>query len=361
MEYLNLKIKSNGELIEVKEFNEELTGAPGALLPVAAERLRHRPEGSEESNGELIEIKESNEELIALRATSEKRLEVKESKFDVNEFDTLVSSGASIRGFIELGALQYLIDKFIIKEKELQIFIGTSSGAIINYLLSIGYTPKEIIVYVCTHQIMEKIPSFNVVAMIGGGGAISFTFLYEQLEKMTIHKIGKCITLGELYKEYGKKLICVTHNETLNKTEYLGPDNCPNLPCLLAIKMSCNLPFIFEKFKYMGNFYVDGGLSDNFAIQKGEELGKKVLGIFLTMGGSNFSDNPDILEYIYKLMFIPITQAIEYKINQASEKCTIIRIKSVNIKMFGFNIDSKTKLEMFSYGYQDTKKIFEVE
>ena len=67
----------------------------------------------------------------------------------------------------------------------------------------------------------------------------------------------------------------------------------------------------------------------------------------------------DILEFIYKIMFIPISQTTEYKIKNISKKCKIIRLKSSKIKFFNFNVGSKTKLDLFSLGYENTKNEIE--
>ena len=74
----------------------------------------------------------------------------------------------------------------------------------------------------------------------------------------------------------------------------------------------------------------------------------------------NFNDNLNMntLEFIYQLMFIPISQATQYKINKASDKCTILKLKYNKIKFFNFNVTSKDKLEMFSSGYSQSKKFF---
>ena len=106
----------------------------------------------------------------------------------VINYDTLVLSGGSSKGIIILGALQYAYDNFLLNK--VTNYIGTSIGAIICYLLAIGYTPIEIVIYICTNQLFEKIQHFNIVAMINGVGAISFNNIYEHLEKMTIEKLG---------------------------------------------------------------------------------------------------------------------------------------------------------------------------
>jgi predicted acylesterase/phospholipase RssA len=277
-------------------------------------------------------------------------------------YDTLVLSGGSSKGLVILGALQYGYDNYLLDE--IKTYIGTSAGAITCFLLAIGYTPMEIISYICTNQLMEKLQHFNLVAMINNLGALSFTSIYEQLEKMTIDKIGYLPTFTDLHQKMNKTLICVTYNLTLNQTEYLSFDTTPDLPCLIALKMSSNLPLIFENFKYGSYYYIDGGVTDNFAIDKGDSLGKKVLGIYIDPDkkddyGEN-NNELNIIKYIYTLMFIPISQTIKYKLQQISERCHVIKLTHDKTSLFDFNINSVEKLEMFSSGYQQTKEIFEI-
>jgi predicted acylesterase/phospholipase RssA len=272
------------------------------------------------------------------------------------DYDTLVLSGGSTKGIVTLGSLQYIHDSGLLKH--INTFIGTSAGSMICYLLAIGYTPIEIIVWICTHQLLEKLRHFNIVAMINGTGAASFNEIQEQLEKMTIAKIGYLPNFSDIKNKYDKVLICVTHNDTKQQTEYLGPFTTPTLPCITGLRMSASLPLIFEKYKYGDSYYIDGSISDNFAIQLGDEMGKKVLGILVDTEKENFNNDGEtsILETIYRMMFIPISQATEYKIAKCSEKCNIIRLNYGKLKVFNFNINSTEKLEMFSAGYQQCEQ-----
>jgi predicted acylesterase/phospholipase RssA len=285
----------------------------------------------------------------------------KENYQDTSSYDTLVLAGGSIKGFMTIGAIQYLHDNFSVKN--IKNFIGTSSGSIICFLLAIGYTPVEIIVYSCTNQLMEKMNTLNIVAMIQGRGVSSFNHIQEQLEKMTIVKIGYLPTLNDLKENYGKTLIATTHNLTENRTEYLSWKTHPNLPCITAIRMSSNLPLIFENYKYGNSLYVDGGISDNFPIDMGEKIGNKVIGIILDNKPYKVEIDSEYntLEFIYKIIFIPMQQSNEWKIRNAKEKTHIVRINhsSINTKFFEFDISSKYKLEMFSIGYEKMRKEFE--
>jgi NTE family protein len=285
--------------------------------------------------------------------------DMKDSSSIHTDFDTLVIAGGSSKGILTLGALQYAYDKNILKN--INIFIGTSSGSIICFLLLIGYTPIEIIVYVCTHQLLEKLQHFNIVAMLNGNGATSFSSIYEQLEKMTIDKIGYLPTFKDLNEKFDKTLICVTYNLTDDKTEYISHETHPDLPCLIALRMSSNLPLIFENYKYGNKFYIDGGISDNFAIDIGDKKGNNVLGLLICGDTQSFNNEPDtnIIEYIYKLIFIPISQSTEYKITHTSDKCKIIKLDYSGLKFFNFNINAKEKLDIFSSGYEQIKKQFE--
>lgn len=276
-------------------------------------------------------------------------------------YDTVVLGGASTKAMLFLGALQYAYDNFMLKNVD--TFVGTSSGGMISFFLCIGYTPIEIMVYLCTNQLFDKDQSFNIVSMIQGGGACSYNYIQEHLEKMTISKIGYLPTLKDIKEKFGKNLVFVTHNFTQDCTEYLSCDTNPHLPCITAIRMSSNLPFVFETYKYGEFLYIDGGISDNFAIDIGEKFGKKVLGLYLKSDMNDFSRELDtnILEFIYTLIYVPIQQHIEHKIRKVdTNKVKVVGITSKNkIKVFQFDISHTVKLELFSEGYQIMKQHFE--
>jgi NTE family protein len=274
------------------------------------------------------------------------------------DFDTLVLSGGSVHAIAVLGALQYAEDNYLLKK--VTKFIGTSAGAMSAYLLAIGYTPIEIMVFLCTKHVLERMKNFNIVAMMNGNGATSFSHIHEQLEKMTIEKLGKLITLGDLYNIYGKELICVTHNLTSDKLEVLNYETYPDMPCLIALRMSANLPFIFDHFKYLGSFYIDGGISNNFPIDIAEKKGSKILGLCITNMNRNFrEDKNNMVEYMYQLISIPIKQNVLNRIESVSDKCTVVILHPDKTPFFDFSLDTHAKLEMFSDGFIQMREYWE--
>ena len=280
----------------------------------------------------------------------------------MNEFDTLVLSGGGIKGFNILGAIQALKDANLLTK--INTYIGTSIGAIISYLLAIGWSPIEIMVSIHINKWLEKVQQFNLVAMINGNGATSFTAVYEAIEKMTLEKIGCLLTLGKLKEKFGKTLLCTTYNMTTCRIEYLGPDNYPDLPCLTALRMSANIPLVFDRFKYMDNFYVDGGIADNFPIVKGVEVGNSVIGICIEISQKSLRDEPKdgILNYFFRLLQVPIIQSTRYRSDTVSDKCTVISVKTSELEnVLQFDIKIKKRLDMFSHGYSQVKEFLEKE
>jgi len=272
--------------------------------------------------------------------------------------DTLVLSGGGTKGLILLGGLQYIYDSDL--HRGITTYVGTSVGAIICYLLAIGYTPVEILIFICQNSFMEKM-QHDILSMAQGRGSTSYTPINECLEKMTLDKIGRYLTLGKLREIYGKTLVCTTYNMSTCSVEYLSPDNHPDLPCLIALRMSSNIPIFFDRFKYMDNYYIDGGIVENFPILKGQELTrKKVLGLYLLIDENSLKDCPEdgILYYILRIIQVPIVQNTKYKVSVVNpDKATIIAVEGGVYKHpLDFSSKSKVKLDMFSAGYQSVRK-----
>ncbi len=280
--------------------------------------------------------------------------------FSTDPIDTLVISGGGIKGFNILGALQCAFDTGILNKDILVNYVGTSVGAIICYLLTIGYTPIEILLSFYEHKWLDRMQNFNIVSLFNGNGATSFNGIQECLEKMTLLKIGKFLTLKGLFEMTGKNLCCITYNISQGRTEYISHTEFPDIPCLVALRMSSNIPLIFDRFKYMNNYYLDGGISENFPILYGEKIGTFVLGIYLNINKESLKDTPSdgIANYLIRIIQIPIIESTEKAIEKATKKSIIVPIFSGNVKSpIDFDIRSKDRLDMFGMGYSIMNKI----
>lgn len=273
------------------------------------------------------------------------------------QYDTLVLSGGATKGFGLVGSLQYLQDKRILPT--IRKFIGTSIGAIIAYLVCIGYSPIEIMIISCQRKIFENLANIDVLNAMNGNGAISFHIFQEILEKLTIEKIKKFITLSDLYNKFGKELVCCTYNLTLGKPEYISYKTHPDLNCLTALRMSANLPFFFETFVYDDYKYVDGGIADNFPISQVTEddvaLGIRTKKILSTDPKKKNEEN--ILTQFVAILTVPIGRVEEIQISY--EKHTdIISVPIPSYIATSLNLSNTEKFDLFSNGYETIKNFF---
>ena len=99
---------------------------------------------------------------------------------DKDDYNIIVLSGGGKKGMAQLGLLHGLyINKFINFNK-IKIYVGTSIGAIINFLLVINYSPVEIFSYVCTKQrASSKDMKMNVTNIFSNFGCFDSNALFD--------------------------------------------------------------------------------------------------------------------------------------------------------------------------------------
>lgn len=282
----------------------------------------------------------------------------------IPDYTTLVMSGGGIKGLGGLGALQFLADNH--KLLNINKFIGTSVGAIISYLVCIGFTPIEILVMINQKRILEKMSvAFSIVDLINTGGAMNFYILQSILEEMTTSKIGHFLTLQQLYDEFHKELVCCTYNYDKGICEYLNRHDNPNIPCITALRMSSNLPFLFQPFQYEHTSYLDGAILDNFPIS---QLTENDIAIAIHLGYSNKprtnnnSKKPsfNFMNYVFDVLFLPIRN-IQKFIAQQTKYPPLDTIEiPLDIDVLNWSITTADKFNSFSIGYETIKKQYQL-
>jgi len=273
-------------------------------------------------------------------------------------FDACVLKGKASKSLITLGALQFLYDTK--KFDSVTKFFGTSSGGITSFFLIIGYTPVELLSYLCVHKILDgRLSHFNMMAVLQGYGAASWSKFQETLEKMTIDKIGYLPTLKALRDNFKKELTVTTYNATTDETLYLSAETHPDLPVLVALRMTSNIPFLFDKYKYRNSFFVDGAVSDNFPVKKAEEFGQRVIGIRLKRDKCNINiATESFFPYLKRMMMLPIRQKEQNQVENARKNTRIETITDDSELSFGFRFTRTQIMDLFSTGYRQMKERF---
>jgi predicted acylesterase/phospholipase RssA len=273
-------------------------------------------------------------------------------------YDTVVFSGGSIKGLAFVGALHFLLTNEYLSYVNIEYLLGTSSGAITAYLISIGFTPIEIMVYLCKNQILEDI-FLNMVSFASGDGALKFDLILNVIERMTIEKLGFLVTFRQIKEIFNKTLIFSTFNITKDKLEYISHKNYPDMPCLIGLRMSCNIPLVFEKFKYNNCYYVDGGLLDNFPIDALEDsINHNILGLYIEHNLNEFNiENTNMFTLLTHVIFIPIRKIMESTITKYKDQ-DIVPISFKDSGFFSTSFNTIEKFNIFSVGYKYAAKYF---
>lgn len=194
-------------------------------------------------------------------------------------YKNLVLEGCGMAGLAYIGSLKILEERNIIKN--IDTFIGTSSGAIMASFISIGYSSKEI--YDLTKNIdwknMVKKRTFCCFHFFKNYGLFNYDNMENTIKKFFYLKLGKSdMTFKEHYNLTKKKLVLVSVNLNKRCSEYFSKDTHPDMSVIKAIKMSTSFPFIFDPVIHDNDHYVDGGLMNNFPIEYFKN-NKETLGI----------------------------------------------------------------------------------
>jgi predicted acylesterase/phospholipase RssA len=319
-------------------------------------------------------------------------------------YDTMILSGGGTKGLCSLGVLQYLQDSKRIDCSSVKRLVGTSIGAIICYFLAIGYSPIELVVYLCSHGVLESLTINNFEQIVSGEGIYDYQILRNVYEKMTLEKMDVVPTLNEVYTRFGKELVMCTYNFTDRKTERLSYRTHPDLSCMDALRMSSNLPFIFSSFVYGDKEYIDGGVIENFSFsmlssltsltsltslsidvdikdvkdikdikdikdekveEKEEKTQKKIVGIYLDNQIVNSSNDKEynrlspVLDKIYTMLMIPTSEYEKQMIQTINHShVDFITVSVQNVKIYTFKLPHTDKLELFSQGYNRAKEYY---
>lgn len=272
-------------------------------------------------------------------------------------YDSLVLSGGGIKGILTLGFLHTMFEQKQISHESVLEYAGTSIGSVICLLLICGYTPYQIFEMVYTHNFFD-INDGNIFEMVTNYGFMTPNKFVGTIENYIVDKFGHIPSLFELYQKTKKVLYICAVNITNSTEEKISYRTHPNLSCLEAVSISCNIPIIFHKKILGGDIVGDGGLVNNYPWNYISNQCQSTLGILLCGNGKN-TKLDSFSGYIYRIMNIPISHLCEIRLAFTPSSLHTVRLEYTKSHSFQFNITEDEKLEMFMYGcqFKDEKEI----
>lgn len=263
---------------------------------------------------------------------------------NIHKKKILVLSAGGNLGIAMLGALHYIdqlgyIDNFT-------TFIGSSVGAIISFLLCIGYKPLEIYKIVKNLD-LNKMYNISILKFIKKFGFCDSSEIDNVcIDLLKKKNINQNITFKQLKKFSGKSLYICTVNVNQQKYCFFSYKTSPDMKILDALKMSYSIPFIFTPVLFNNEYYIDGGCLLYYPIILSKKNLDKTFGIFLYSKRIPISHISSIQQYIQNLysLFYYIIQ--HNKVNHNYNQITLKISFSKNINLFSFNPS-----KLFNIGY----------
>ncbi len=273
--------------------------------------------------------------------------------------DTICMSGGGVKGFSFIGALDYLQEKSIIDLNQINNWVGTSAGAIMAYLFSLGFSTQEIGDFILDFNFEKIDPEVNIDNLllehgIDTGDKIKYVLTNFLKIKYELDDI----TFIQHYNLTNKKLVIIGTNFSKGTEAIFSYEKTPDMSVLTAVRISISIPVVFTPVLYNGDYYVDGALINNFPINQCDE--KTTIGLYIKNSKNN--QMTDIISLIAGCLAI-IGDTISLKdcssyINNP-DKYNIIQIENYKNEFTNFNLDKERKLKIINLGQIYAKQYVE--
>jgi predicted acylesterase/phospholipase RssA len=157
------------------------------------------------------------------------------------------------------------------------------------------------------------------------------------------------VTFEELYETSGIDLNVTVTNLTKRRVEYFCASETPSASVIDAVRYSCTVPGLFcISKKEGGDVYVDGGLVDNFSMERGRDVTNtgEILGICYENDPRDEGEIKDVRDFLVAVFETITNPPKEFRTTQ-SERILSIQSESITLD-FGANVERR--ISWFSQG-----------
>ena len=255
----------------------------------------------------------------------------------------LVLGPGGMKGILELGALLKLEKSGILAN--VNTYVGCSVGSIISLLLVCGYKVEEILKEAIVISIFDLM-SIDISNMVNSMGILGTDKIKDKLSSMVKAKCGYVPTLEKLWLQTGKILTVTTYNVSCSNVEVINRDNNPDLSCIHAVMLSCNIPIICQQLQFHGCLYADGAIGNPYPVDVYDNGKRDILGIYITSLGANNKAG-----YLWRIAQSSINEITKRIIKSCSDRCKHIVLESPTIDTSGLTFTKETKATLIVSGW----------
>jgi predicted acylesterase/phospholipase RssA len=283
------------------------------------------------------------------------------------KYDGIVLEAGGIKGIALLGFLDILYNDFNGScIKNLKYMAGTSCGSAITFLLSIGYTPREIFMYITiNNDILDIFSNFSLLSIPTQYGMVNSESLKKYLELMAIKKIGYVPTFNDIYIKFGKFFMCPAYNITGSSKEescnYFSVISHGDMYATDAVILSCSIPLVFTKSMYNNNLYIDGAVFDGCPVKKLIELSNIKNENILCLRFSPEKKSDTLISSVYyyiKKIFESFMESTRQTIEQ-TDQIEIVEIEP-GVGALEFDLSKPKRMSIFLKGQETARKYYNI-
>lgn len=242
------------------------------------------------------------------------------TKFEIG----LALSGGGSRGLAHVGVLKALNEVGFFP----QVFSGASMGAIIGAFFAAGYTPDDVL-RIAGEKASARMFHFNLPKL-------GFTS-HERVREILAGY------LPETFEELKTPLYISTTNLTTGENQIFSSG-----PLLDPILASSSIPVIFKPVEIKGEYFVDGGLTDNLPTRIIRNDCKVLVGSHV-----NYIDEHKELNSIKEIAERCFRIAIYNTVRDDRKACDLF-IDPPEVREFA-TLDFKNSVKIIELGYKAAK------
>lgn len=291
----------------------------------------------------------------------------------MKKFTCLVVSGGSFGGISAIGVIKCLEEYQDMSN--IYTYVGTSAGAIICAAAALGFSSSEMMEFFLAQMKNPRLTTFNTIELLnvlnsyGLSSGSNLDMFIDELFRFK--KLASNITFLEFAKVTGKNLVVCVSNVSKCKLEFWDVDNTPSISVKMAIRTTCSIPILFNPVMYKGDWYVDGGIYNNFPLNYFNTVQsplQDILAIRMVNKDKMAKELSSFFSFVGRIISSMIENTVDMHVMLSSKKDNILELNIAceslmdlttcdnNLKI----LLSKEKVsQMFNGGYEAAKKTFQ--
>ena len=248
----------------------------------------------------------------------------------MNTIKNLVIAGGGAKNLAVVGLLQKINIDSVIN------YAAVSSGSILVYLLSIGYTPLELEEVAIELDLTQLMGEPSLENLLLSKSITNLNNIKIVLQILTNYKFSSdSVTFSQLFTQTNKILHIGATSLSESKFIIFNKTNTPHVNIIDAMLASCSIPGIFPPYKINNKYYCDGYLFNNCPFDLFKNDLQHTIAIIFEL--HNYSQNFNIFEYLSFTLSMPSTSISKKIILDYPNN--IIVLKKNNLPIIDFNLN----------------------